>query len=105
MVKLDTYSFIVAKRTNEKYNCWINIYVHSSEKVYVLLHVYNVLHGKQLKPKLFDVLLIKAYSKGEGIFEDQIYNTNSQRASNMLSNVFKCFMLISLPKKHESITY
>jgi hypothetical protein len=55
--------------------------------------------------KLFDVLLIDAYPKGEGVFEDQLHNTNSQRASNMFSNVFKCFMLISLPKKHESITY
>ena len=24
--------------------------------------------------------------------DDQLYNTNSQRTSNMLSNVFKCFM-------------
>jgi hypothetical protein len=37
--------------------------------------------------------------------DDQLYNTNSQRTSNMLSNVFKCFMLILLPKKHERLTY
>jgi hypothetical protein len=54
------------------------------------------------KTKLFDLLLIEAYSKGERR-PTLLYELS--KTSNMLSNVFKCFMLISLPKKHERLTY
>jgi hypothetical protein len=77
-----------------------HLFIH--HRNYVLLHVYNAcLARKTIKPKLFDLLLIEPYSKGER----RPYNTNSQRTSNMLSNVFKCFKLISLPKKHDRLTY
>jgi hypothetical protein len=53
------------KITNEKHNCWINNLFIRLRK-YVLFHIYNVLHaGTTIKPKLFDLLLIEAYSKGE----------------------------------------
>jgi hypothetical protein len=58
--------------------------------------------GNHKTQTLWSSLLIEAYSKAN---DDQLYNTNSQRTSNLLSNVFKCFMLISLLKKHESLTY
>ena len=77
---------VAARRTNEKHNCWIYIYSFIRESMFSCTHI-QCLHGKPLKPKLFDLLLIEAYSKGEDIFYDQLYNTNSQTTSNMLSNV------------------
>jgi hypothetical protein len=72
---------------------------------YVPLHVYNVLHGNHKTGQTLwsFVNRLKHIRKAN---DDQLYNTNSQRTSNMLSNVFKCFMrLISLSKKHERLTY
>jgi hypothetical protein len=51
-----------------------------------------------IKPKLFDLSLID-----RAIFERPTLQYELPWTSNMLSNVFKCFMLISLPKKHERL--
>ena len=77
-------------------------FIHLSQKVCPFSHL-QCLTQETIKPKLFNLLLVKAYLKGKQI---PTYNTNSQRqrTSNMLSNVFRCFMLISLPKKQERLT-
>jgi hypothetical protein len=99
------YSSIVAKRTNEKHNCWINNLFIRLRK-YVLFHVYHiglVSCTANHKTQTLHLLLIDAYSKGERRPCNSI--TRTLKTSIMLSNVFKCSMLISFPKKHERLTY
>ena len=47
----------MAKRTNEKHNCWINIYSFIIESMSPCTYI-QCLARETIKPKLFDLLLI-----------------------------------------------
>jgi hypothetical protein len=76
-------------------NCWINIYSFIIESMSPCTYTMSCT-GKH-KSQTLSSFVNRSIS--------QLYNTNSQRTSNMLLNVYKFFMLISLPKKHEMLTY
>ena len=103
LVNLDIYSSIVAKRTNEKRNCWItNLFIRVRK--FVLFQYTMSCTGNHDKAQTF-LSFVSRLSHIRKANEDQLYNTNSQRMSNMISNVFTCFMLILLLKKRERLTY